>query len=297
LTFLSVFASIPGAWGRHSNDKDQGTSLTVDENDTIKQKIIHDCIEKIFWSPERQTPLQCAGRTVEATAAFKPKLEIPNDPIVLVEFSNIAVVIPETLTGYRFARLRPGVIEFKGYLGPSASQAGLERQEPFVGSYWERVQHLFPEYFSSSTAELWKLAISFPEAEQVGFGQLDEWKKQELSQIESAIKEGIGRERASFWKKQYDAHPENLRYVTLQIADFSKWSGGTTILIPELHIMWEIYFHGPLGSVYEADLGRDFRLEKARGELIQRIRTHGFHRKISVSFETGPTAGGPEATR
>jgi hypothetical protein len=256
-----------------ASDPSAGESLNGEERGLIQQKIVHECSERQFWVPSRRLPLQCAGKKVQAFGFFRTNTRIAA-PAALDQPFNILIVIPELRNGYKFARTEPGQLVLDGYLGWLTSDKSQAPGEPTVEQYWNRVRQGFPEFFSDASVEKWEFTAQFPEPQQVDFGPLDGWKKQELDKIQTAVIQNIS------------ASLNGRHKVTLIIGEFSRWSGFVYVVVPELNTLLTVPFAlSPIGSEYpvEADSAKRTRLDNANPDLVQRIRTNGFERKVSVS--------------
>lgn len=261
-------------YAESAGDTSRGPSLSREERELILGKIVHECTEKLFWVPSRQQPLQCAGKEVQAFGFFRADNHVA-EPVAVDQPFNILVVIPELRSGYKFARVGPGGIVPDGYLGWLATDKSQGSAEPTVEQYWIRVRQSFPEFFSGDAAiDKWEFTAQFPELQHVDFGALDDWKKRELDQIQAAVVQTIS------------ANPDGRKEVSLTIGEFSRWSGYVYVVVPELNTLLTVPFAlSPLGSEYpvEADSAKRTRLDNANPDLIQRIREHGFKRKVPIS--------------
>ena len=283
LAFAVLMFSACGVPSCFSEEVNRSVSLTEEERTLIQEKIVHECSEKVFWVPSRQGPLKCAGKSVGAFGFFRTDAHVA-EPVAFDQPFNILIVVPELRTGYKFARMGQGEIVLDGYLGWLASDKSQGPGEPTAEQYWDRVRQRFPEFFSGEAVEKWEFTAQFPELQQIDFGPLDDWKKRELDKIQAAVAENISRypPRAGEQQPGANAHREK---ITLLIGEFSRWSGYVYVVVPELNTLLTIPFAlSPLGSEYpvEADSAKQTPLDKANPDLVQRIRTHGFERKITI---------------
>ena len=231
-------------------------------------------VPKVFWVPSRQRALQCAGRNVQAFGFFRSDITVA-DPVALEQPFNVLIVIPELRNGYRFVRPRQGAVVLDGYLGRLTTDKNQGSQEPTVEQYWNRVRQSFPEFFSTAAVQKWEFLVNFPDPQQVDFGPMDEWKRRELDNIQTAVAEII------------DSYPipDDHQEVTLQIGEFTKWSGYVDVVVPELNAMFTIPFGlSPLGSEYpvNADSAKRVRLNEVAQDLVQRIQKHSIERRIPI---------------
>jgi hypothetical protein len=280
--------SVQRCYAAGAVDAGREASLTEEEQGLIEKKIVNFCVERVFWVPERQKPLKCAGKTLQVYGAFRPDI-IVAPPVWYDQAAfNIVVVIPELRDGYKFVRLSQGAIVFDGSLGWLRMRKDQDSQEPTVEQYWDRVRQAFSEYFSSPKAHRWEFSAKFPEAQQVDFGPLDDWKKREVDLVQAAVVDAISGN--TVWEKRAGPNARNLREVTLQIGNFSRWSGGVDVIVQELRIMLTLPFEPvPLGSEYPlSDLGKNYNLETVRQDMVQKIRKRGFERKVAVHFKDAP---------
>ena len=258
-------------YAESADDSGRERVLSREERESIREKIVHECTERQFWVPSRRLQLQCAGK-VQVFGFFSPDTHVAA-PMALDQPFNILVVIPELRNGYKFARAEPGKVVLDGTLGWWTSDKSQTSGEPTVEQYWSRIRQRFPEFFAGASVETWEFAAQFPEPQHVDFGPLDDWKKQELEKIQAAVVQGIS------------ASLNGRHEVTLIIGEFSRWSGYVYVVVPELNTLLTVPFAlSPVGSEYpvQADSAKRTRLDNANPDLVQRIRSNGFERKVRV---------------
>jgi hypothetical protein len=276
-TCINSYAGTAGAPGR-------GSLLSSEERESIQEKIVHECAERQFWVSSRGEPNQCAGKKVLAFGFFRADSHVA-EPVALDQPFNVLIVIPELRKGYKFARVDRQGIMLDGYLGWLRTDKSQGSGEPTVEQYWDRVRQSFPEFFSGAALEEWQFTADFPKPEEVDFGPLDDWKKRELDKIQAAVADTISSYPPGTEGQQPAANLHSRKDVTVVIGEFSRWSGYVYVVVPELDTLLTIPFAlSPLGSEYpvEADSAKRTQLDKASPGLVERIRTHGFQRKITV---------------